>query len=188
MDKIYLIGEVGPNHNGSIETALTMIEKMAEAGVDCVKFQMTDPYLLYSDDSFKASYQKKNDKAKGVREMSLSYQLKREAHIPLYEKCKEYGIDYVCSAFDLESLLYLDEHFNMPYYKIASGEIFSLDMINYISEQSKPIILSTGMATYEEVEKALALLNRHSQKDITVLHCISNYPAKYEEVHHVYTL
>ena len=167
MDKVYLIGEVGPNHNGSVETALTMIEKMAEAGVDCVKFQMTDPYLLYSDDSFKASYQKKNDKAKGVREMSLSYQLKREAHIPLFEKCKECGVDYVCSAFDLESLLYLDEHF---------------DMIDYISERNKPIILSTGMATYEEVEKALTLLNRHSQKDITVLHCISNYPAKYEEV------
>ena len=55
-------------------------------------------------------------------------------------------------------------------------------MIDYISERNKPIILSTGMATYEEVEKALALLNRHSQKDITVLHCISNYPAKYEEV------
>ena len=182
MDKVYLIGEVGPNHNGSVETALTMIEKMAEAGVDCVKFQMTDPYLLYSDDSFKASYQKKNDKAKGVREMSLSYQLKREAHIPLFEKCKECGVDYVCSAFDLESLLYLDEHFDMPYYKIASGEIFSLDMIDYISERNKPIILSTGMATYEEVEKALTLLNRHSQKDITVLHCISNYPAKYEEV------
>ena len=91
-------------------------------------------------------------------------------------------MDYVCSAFDLESLLYLDEHFDMPYYKIASGEIFSLDMIDYISERNKPIILSTGMATYEEVEKALALLNRHSQKDITVLHCISNYPAKYEEV------
>lgn len=88
MDKVYLIGEVGPNHNGSVETALTMIEKMAEAGVDCVKFQMTDPYLLYSDDSFKASYQKKNDKAKGAREMSLSYQLKREAHIPLFEKLR----------------------------------------------------------------------------------------------------
>ena len=110
--------------------------------------------------------------------MSLSYQLKREAHIPLFEKCKECGVDYVCSAFDLESLLYLDEHFDMPYYKIASGEIFSLDMIDYISERNKPIILST----YEEVEKALTLLNRHSQKDITVLHCISNYPAKYEEV------
>lgn len=182
MDKVYIIGEVGPNHNGSVETALTMIEKMAEAGVDCVKFQMTDPYLLYSDDSFKANYQKKNDKAKGVREMSLSYQLKRDAHIPLYQKCQECGVDYVCSAFDLESLLYLDEHFDMPYYKIASGEIFSLDMVDYISQQNKPIILSTGMATYEEVEKALALLNRNSQKDITVLHCISNYPAKFEEV------
>lgn len=182
MDKVYIIGEVGPNHNGSVETALTMIEKMAEAGVDCVKFQMTDPYLLYSDDSFKANYQKKNDKAKGVREMSLSYQLKRDAHIPLYQKCQECGVDYVCSAFDLESLLYLDEHFDMPYYKIASGEIFSLDMVDYISQQNKPIILSTGMATYEEVEKALALLNRNSQKDMTVLHCISNYPAKFEEV------
>jgi len=182
MDKVYLIGEVGPNHNGNIETALTMIEKMAEAGVDCVKFQMTDPYLLYSDDSFKASYQKKNDKSKGAREMSLSYQLKREDHILLYQHCKKYEVDYVCSAFDLESLIFIDEHFDMPYYKIASGEIFSLDMIDYISEQSKPIILSTGMATYEEVEMALALLNRHSQKEITILHCISNYPAKYEEV------
>lgn len=182
MDKVYLIGEVGPNHNGSVETALTMIDKMADAGVDCVKFQMTDPYLLYSDDSFKASYQKKNDKAKGAREMSLSYQLKRESHILLYEQCKKRGVDYLCSAFDLESLIYLDEHFDMPYYKIASGEIFSLDMIDYISMQNKPIILSTGMATYDEVDKALKLLNRHSKKDITVLHCISNYPAKYEEV------
>lgn len=182
MDKVYLIGEVGPNHNGSVDTALTMIEKMAEAGVDCVKFQMTDPYLLYSEDSFKASYQKKNDKAKGAREMSLSYQLKREQHIPLYEKCKDCGVDYVCSAFDLESLKFLDEHFDMPYYKIASGEIFSLDMIDYISQHHKPIILSTGMSTYEEVETALALLNRNFKKDITVLHCISNYPAKFEEV------
>ncbi|WP_279131368.1 N-acetylneuraminate synthase family protein [Butyricimonas virosa] len=182
MDKVYIIGEVGPNHNGSVETALTMIEKMAEAGVDCVKFQMTDPYQLYSDDSFKASYQKRNDKAKSVREMSLSYQLKREAHIALFQKCKESGVDYVCSAFDLESLIYLDEHFEMPYYKIASGEIFSLDMIDYISLQCKPIILSTGMATYDEVEVALNLLNRNFPKDITLLHCISNYPAKYEEV------
>lgn len=182
MDKVYIIGEVGPNHNGSIETALKMIEKMAEVGVDAVKFQMTDPYQLYSDDSFKASYQKKNDKAKGAREMSLSYQLKKESHIPLYEKCKEWGVDYICSAFDLQSLMYLDEHFDMPYYKIASGEIFSLDMIDYISQQHKPIILSTGMATYEEVNTALDLLNRNFPKDITILHCISNYPAKYEEV------
>lgn len=182
MDKVYIIGEVGPNHNGSVETALTMIEKMAATGVDCVKFQMTDPYQLYSNDSFKASYQKTNDKAKGAREMSLNYQLKREDHVLLYEKCKDLGVDYGCTAFDMESLLFLDEHFDMPYYKIASGEIFSMDMIDYISTKSKPIILSTGMATYDEIEIVVNFLNRNFEKEITILHCISNYPAKFEEV------
>ncbi len=180
--EIYIIAEVGPNHNGSVETALEMIEKIAAFGVSCVKFQMTDPYMLYSDDSFKANYQKANDKAKGAREMSLSYQLKREDHLVLYKKCQELGIDYGCTAFDMESLLFLDEHFDMPYYKIASGEIFSMDMIDYIATKNKPIILSTGMATYDEIQKAIELLNRNFKKDITVLHCISNYPAKFEEV------
>lgn len=129
-----------------------MIEKMAETGVDCVKFQMTDPYLLYSDDSFKASYQEEERQGKGAREMSLSYQLKRDAHIPLYEKCKECGVDYVCSAFwPWESVLSW-QAFRYALLQIASGEIFSLDMIDYISERNKPVILSTGMATYEEVE------------------------------------
>lgn len=179
---VYIIAEVGPNHNGSVERALEMIDQISETGADCVKFQMTDPYLLYSDDSFKATYQKQNDKAKGAREMSLSYQLKREDHIKLYKRCQERGIDYECTAFDLESLLFLDEHFKMTHYKIASGEIFSLDMMDYISRQNKHIILSTGMATYDEIGVAVDLLNRNFRKDITILHCISNYPAKFEEV------
>ena len=151
---VYIIAEVGPNHNGSVERALEMIDKIAATGVDCVKFQMTDPYQLYSEDSFKANYQKQNDKATGAREMSLSYQLKREDHIPLYNRCRELGVDYECTAFDMESLLFLDQH----------------------------IILSTGMATYDEIELAVNLLNRNFKKDITILHCISNYPARYEEV------
>ena len=181
-NNVYIIAEVGPNHNGDIGLALEMVEKIAATGVDAVKFQMTDPYMLYSDDSFKASYQKKNDSAKGAREMSLRYQLKRDEHLLLYNKCKELNVDYICTAFDMESLLFLDKHFEMPYYKIASGEIFSMDMVDYISEQDKPIILSTGMATYDEVKMAVDLLNRNFKKDITILHCISNYPARFEEV------
>lgn len=180
--QVYIIAEVGPNHNGSLDRALEMVEKIAATGVNCVKFQMTDPYMLYSDDSFKANYQNANDKSKGAREMSLSYQLKREDHIKLYEKCQELGVDYGCTAFDMESLLFLDEHFDMPYYKIASGEIFSMDMIDYMSTKKKPIILSTGMATYDEIRLSVDLLNRNFKKDITILHCISNYPARYEEV------
>ncbi|MDD3945053.1 MAG: N-acetylneuraminate synthase family protein [Bacteroidales bacterium] len=181
-NNVYIIAEIGPNHNGSIERALEMIEKIAATGVDCIKFQLTDPYALYSKDSFKASYQKQNDKSKSALEMSLSYQLKREDHITLYKHCKELGVDYVCTAFDLDSLLFIDEHIEMLYYKIASGEIFSLDIIDYIARQNKHIILSTGMATYDEIEKAITLLNKNFKKEITILHCISNYPANYDEV------
>lgn len=179
---VYIIAEVGPNHNGSLERALEMVEKIAATGVDAIKFQMTNPYALYSDDSFKATYQVKNDNAGSAREMSLRNQLSKDGHIAVYNRCKELGIDYGCTAFDMDSLLFLDEHFELPYYKIASGEIFSMDMIDYMSTKHKKIILSTGMATYDEIEKSLSLFNRNFKKDITILHCISNYPAKYDEV------
>lgn len=178
----YIIAEVGPNHNGDENIALRMIDKIAKTGVNAIKFQMTNPFMLYSKDSFKANYQKKNDSTKGALEMSLRHQLTKESHYKCFCRCKELGVDYICTAFDLESLLYLDSKFEMPYYKVASGEIFSLDIIEHISKQHKPIILSTGMATYEEIEKAIDLLNQNFKKDITILHCISNYPAKYEEV------
>jgi N,N'-diacetyllegionaminate synthase len=179
---VYIIAEIGPNHNGSLEQALEMVEKIAATGVDAVKFQLTNPYNLYSEDSFKASYQVKNDKAGSAIEMSLRNQLSHEGHIAVHKKCMELGIDYGCTAFDLESLKFLDTQFDLPYYKIASGEIFSMDMIDYMSTKHKPIILSTGMSTYNEIEKSLSLFNRNFKKDITILHCISNYPAKYEEV------
>lgn len=178
----YIIAEVGPNHNGKIETALKMIEEISKTGVNAIKFQLTDPYLLYSDDSFKATYQKKNDNAQSPREMSLKYQLKKEDHHILYKACKENRVDYICSAFDLNNLVYLDTNFDLPYFKIASGEIFSLDMIEYISKRSKPVILSTGMASYNEIEASIGYINKNFKKDITILHCISNYPANFDEV------
>ena len=180
--KVCIIAEVGPNHQGNVEVALDMVDKIAETGVDAIKFQMTNPYLLYSEDSFKANYQKNNDSTKGAREMSLRYQLSKDSHFKVYSHCREIGLDYICTAFDMDSLLYLDSMFQMPYYKIASGEIFSTDIIGYIATKDKPVILSTGMATYEEIEKSIFMLNKNFKKEITILHCVSNYPAKYEEV------
>jgi len=179
---VYIIAEVGPNHNGDVNIALQMVEHIAATGVDAIKFQMTDPYALYSDDSFKATYQKQNDTAPSAREMSLRIQLKPEEHLMVYNKCKELGVDYICTAFDIGSLRFLEEHCDMAYYKIASGEIFSLDVLDYMAKHDRPIILSTGMATYDEVGKSLEILNEYGRKDITILHCISAYPAKYEEV------
>lgn len=179
---VYIIAEVGPNHNGDLSLALKMVDEIAKTGVDAIKFQLCDPYMQYSNDSFKASYQKKNDHAKSAREMSLSFQLSHENHIKVYNRCRELGIDYICTGFDLGSLKFLDENFDMAYYKIASGEIFSLDVIDYMAKGHRPIILSTGMATYEEIEKSLGYINKYEKKDITILHCISNYPAPYDEV------
>lgn len=182
MKHVYIIAEVGPNHNGDVNLALEMVEKIAATGVDAIKFQLSDPYQLYSDDSFKANYQKKNDHAKSAREMSLSFQLSHENHIKVYKRCKELGVDYMCTGFDLGSLKFLDENMDMAYYKIASGEIFSLDVIDYIAHKDKPVILSTGMATYDEIKQSLSYINNYKKRDVTILHCISNYPAPFEEV------
>lgn len=181
-DNVYIIGEVGPNHNGNINIAMMMVEQMAATGINAIKFQCSDPYLLYSDDSFKASYQKENDKAESAREMSLSFQLSLEDHVELYNRCKQLDVDYMCTAFDYDSLLYLNEHTDMAYFKVASGEIFSVDILEYMAKAHKPIILSTGMATYEEVKLSISILTKYEPKEIIVLHCISNYPAAYEEV------
>jgi N,N'-diacetyllegionaminate synthase len=179
---VYIIAEIGPNHNGNVKLALEMIDRIAKTGVDAIKFQLVNPELLYSKDSFKALYQKKNDSAKSPIEMSRKYQLKKEDHLTLYERCDFWRIDYICTAFDLESLLFIDSNIPLSFYKIASGEIFSLDIIEYMAKRNKPVILSTGMATYSEISTSIDLINQNFKKDITILHCISNYPARFEEV------
>lgn len=183
MDRhVYIIAEVGPNHNGDFNIAMNMIDKIASTGVDAIKFQMFNPDKLYSLDAFKANYQNKNDKNRTIKEMSNSHFLTKDEHYKLYLHCKEVGVDYICTAFDMESLLFLESKFDFPYYKIASGELFSLDIIEHISKQKKPIILSTGMATYDEIGNVIQILNQYHKKNIVVLHCISNYPAEYSEV------
>lgn len=181
-NNVYIIAEIGPNHNGSLDLALKMVDEIAKTGVDAIKFQMYNPRELYSKDAIMAKYQQENVDANTIFEMSKSHLLQPKEHLQLYKRCQELGVDYICTAFDLDSLIFLDSHCNMAYFKIASGEIFSLDTIEYISQRNKPIILSTGMATYEEIEKSIRLINTLGKHDITILHCISAYPAPYEEV------
>ena len=174
----YIIAEIGPNHNGSLSTAIEMLESLADIGVDAVKFQLANPHSLYSKDSFKAEYQKSTDINETALEMSKKNQLTHDEHQELSERCQKLGIDYLCTAFDLESLKFLNEKIDIKYFKIPSGEIFSLDLIEYISQFNKPIILSTGMSTYDEIEYSINLLNNNFKKDIKILHCVSNYPAQ----------
>lgn len=180
--RVYIIAEIGTNHNGSLKKALSMIDQLSKADIDAVKFQLANPKEVYSYDAFKAAYQKKNDKSETVLKMSQKLQISKQGHIKLKKRCKARGITYSCSAFDLESLSFLDKKLKVPFFKIPSGEINSSDMISYISRRNKKIILSTGMSTLNEIKNTVKKLKKFGNKRITLLHCVSSYPVEEKDI------
>ena len=125
---------------------------------------------------------KKNDNEKTIKKMSQKNQLKRSEHLKLSKLCKKKKIHYACTAFDLGSLKFLDKKLKVPFFKISSGEVTSLDMINYISKQKKPIILSTRMSEFNEIKKIKKILEKYNKNKITILHCVSEYPAQIKNI------
>ncbi len=176
MRNVYIIAEVGPNHQGSIEVALRYVRKLSSIGVDAVKFQIGIAKEHYSKNSFKPKYQKKNNSSKSIITDANKRLLELNDHIKLFKECKKNKVDYLCSAFDLKSLEFLYKNTKFPYFKIPSGEILSIDTLKFISEKNLPIILSTGMASVDEIKRTIKYLNRKKKKKITLLHCISDYP------------
>ena len=179
MQKIFIIAEVGPNHNGSLNLAKKLINKICKTGADAVKFQLGNPDKVYSQEAFKADYQKKNDRSKNIKDMSNKIQLSKRDHLELSKYCKKKGITYLCSAFDIDSLKYLVEKLKIPIVKIPSGEILTIDMLKYISKFKGKIILSTGMSTLNDIKISLGILK---SKNVTLLHCVSLYPTPLDKV------
>lgn len=178
MNSTFIIAEIGPNHNGNISIAKSMVSDLSKIGVDAVKFQLAIPENVYSNDSFKADYQKENENSKTPLEMAKRHKLSFEEHKELKEWCEHENVMYLCTAFDIDSLTYIDQVLNVPIFKISSGENLTKDLIEYIAQQNKPILLSTGMTSFEEISMSLSVLNSLDKKNITILHCVSNYPAK----------
>lgn len=181
--KVFIIAEAGVNHNGDLELAKELINKAAEAGVDAVKFQSFKADKLVSKDAPKAEYQIKNtgkeeeNQYDMIKKLELSY----EDHLELIEHCKKKNILFLSSAFDLESIDVLEE-LNIPLFKIPSGEIENVPYLRKIAKTGKPIILSTGMSTMEDIEFALKILKDNGAKEITILHCNTEYPTPMEDV------
>ena len=181
--KTYVIAEVGPNHNGNVDSALKYVKELSKLGCSAIKFQHGKPNSIFSNQSFFPKYQKKlsNNFDKPVSAANKRL-LKNIDQVKLFNECKKYNIDYICSAFDLQSIKFLNENTHLKYFKIPSGEILSLDILDYIRRQNKPIILSTGMATDKEISFSIDYLNHFNRKQITLLHCISSYPTKDTEI------
>jgi N,N'-diacetyllegionaminate synthase len=186
MQNCLIIAEAGVNHNGSLEIAKRLIEIAADAGVDVVKFQTFKASNIVSSIAKKADYQKGNMKY-DTNDLQFSMLKKLELtysdHLILIEHCKKHNINFLSTAFDLESIDML-VGFGLEQYKIPSGEITNLPYLQKIGKLKKEIIISTGMSTLEEVEDAISVLmeNGTERKKITVLHCNTEYPTPMQDV------
>ncbi|MFH1798623.1 MAG: N-acetylneuraminate synthase [Candidatus Omnitrophota bacterium] len=184
MHKVFIIAEAGVNHNGNINTAKEMIDAARLAGADAIKFQTFKAERLAVKQAPKAEYQKKTtDKNKSYFEMLKELELDKEAHIELMSYCKDRGITFLSTPFDLESVELLNV-LGLKIFKIFSGAVTDLPYLRKIGALKKKIILSTGMSDLEEVERALNVLIESGtvKKDITLLHCNTEYPTPITDV------
>ncbi|MCM1518943.1 MAG: N-acetylneuraminate synthase [Pseudoflavonifractor sp.] len=183
-NKVIIIAEAGVNHNGSLELARKMVYAAKEAGADYVKFQTAVPELVISSIAPKAEYQKETT---GDGESQLD--MCRAIHLPLSDYsglaalCRQAGIGFMSTPFDLVSIDTLAD-LGMDYWKIPSGEITNLPYLRKIASRGGRVILSTGMSELDEVEAAVKVLEEGGipRRDLTLLHCNTQYPTPMADV------
>lgn len=208
MDKpVYIIAEAGVNHNGDKDLAFRLVDAAADAGADAVKFQTFTANKLASKLVEKAKYQKENTAEKESQlEMLSKLELPQEWHHELQHHAKNRGIEFLSTAFDEDSLDFL-QTLALPYYKVPSGELTNAPLLWRFAKTGKPLIISTGMATLSDVEEGLAIV-AHAlasteepkcmedvwkiwanggvrdklKHHVTLLHCTSQYPTPWHEV------
>lgn len=184
MHSVFIIAEAGVNHNGDMGLAKQLIDVAAEAGADAVKFQTFTAEAVLSQSAPKADYQKQTtDTDETQYAMIKKLELDRSAHQLLMEHCRNKGIMFLSSPFDLKSITTLDE-LGIEIFKIPSGEMTNLPYLREIGRLQKPCILSTGMSTLEEVKAALVVLTKAgtSKELVTILHCNTEYPTPMKDV------
>ena len=180
--EVYIIAEMSANHAGKIENAFQIIEEAAKAGADCVKIQTytadtltinctDEPYMIHG----------------GLWDGYSYYQLYQNASTPwewhqaLKDKCDEMGVDFLSTPFDTTAVDFLEE-LDIEFYKIASYELVDIPLIEYVASKGKPIIMSCGMGSIEEIEEALDACRRQGNEQVILLKCCSQYPAQYENM------
>jgi N-acetylneuraminate synthase len=206
IDRLYVIAEAGVNHNGSLERALQMVDVAAEAGADAVKFQTFRAERLVSRCARMAAYQVANTGEDGSQfDMLRRLELSEADHVALSERCRSRGIEFLSTAFDEASLHFL-HGLGMSAIKVPSGDLTAAPLVLAAARLGKPLIVSTGMATLAEVQEALGVIafglagigepsraafaaayaspagRRQLRECVTLLHCVTEYPAPPAEV------
>lgn len=178
----FIIAEAGVNHNGDINIAKKLVDEAVLAKVDAIKFQTFKTEKLVTGYAEMASYQKQNiGSADSQFNMLKKLELSYESFIELKQYCIQKGIMFLSTPFDLESADFLAS-IGMEAFKISSGDLTNIPFLQHIAKFNKPIILSSGMATLSDIEDAINAIQLLGNKEVAVLHCTSNYPAKLENV------
>ena len=181
---VYVIAEIGANHNGDINLAKKIIDEAKKSGADCVKFQSWQPESIASKKEFDDNINYTDSKKKhfgSLREMVDKYYLSFDEHRVLKDYCDEINIDFSSSPFTFEEVDLL-KSLDVPFLKVASMDIVHFDLLKYIAKTGLPVILSTGMASLSEIDIAIKTLEDAGAKEIIVLHCISIYPPKNQDI------
>ncbi len=178
----YIIAEAGVNHDGQLDKALRLVDIAADAGADAVKFQTFSAARLVTASAPKAAYQQRTTEANESQlEMLSRLELSDDAHRVLQRRAHERGIAFISTPFDEQACDFL-ETLDLPLYKIPSGELTNIPFLRHVAGKKRPMILSTGMASLGEVERALDVVRDAGCEDVTVLHCTSSYPAAMADV------
>ena len=175
MSKTFIIAEAGINHNGDMKIALQLINRAKDCGVDAIKFQSFTSDGLLSEDV-------KLEHVEGGSLIKLfdSVALSRSDHVFLKKYCDEVGIEFMSTPFSFEAADLLDD-LGVERFKIASCDINNLPFLEYVAKKGKPMIVSTGTASADEIEEAYNVISEHIRPiNLTFLHCVANYPTKLE--------
>lgn len=182
----YIIAEIGANHNGDMDIAKMLIKSAKECGANAVKFQSWKPGSIEAKEVYdkNQSYDDGDGGKKhfgSLLEMAEKYYLREEQHFELSSYSKSINIDFCSTPFTKEEVDLLQK-LDVPFFKTASMDINNFELLKHMAGYKKPIILSTGMATLGEIERAIKVIEEQGNDQIVLLHCISIYPPKYKDI------
>lgn len=174
----FIIAEIGINHNGVVNIAKKLIDMAKDSGCDAVKFQKRTIDIVYSKELLDSPRESPWGTTQRAQKEALEFG--KEEYNIFDEYCKQLGIDWFASSWDIESQIFLRQY-DLKYNKVASPMLTNIPLLNVIAEERKHTFISTGMSTYDDIDKAIDIFKKH-KCPFTLMHCRATYPAKEEDL------
>ena len=185
-ERPYIIAEAGSNHNGDMKIAFQIIDAAKRAGADCIKFQSWSKDTIFSkktyEDNFFLQDDYRNRKDYTLEEIVDEYSINFEQHYMLKNYCDKVGIEFNSTPFSNKEVDFLVDELNVPFIKVASMDLNNIPFLKHIATKEKPVIISIGLGSLADVDNAITCLEENGCREIVILHCISIYPPKDEEI------